>query len=292
MTRRPATAVRGAALLLVLWLIVLLTALVSGFALTARVESMQGRVLMRGLVAQSAARAGLEYALTRVGEQDPRRRWLPDGRPYTWRYADADIEITLVDESGKVDLNQADATLLTGLLRTLGQSQEQAPRLAAAIIDWRDPDQLTQVAGGAEDDDYAAADRPYGAKDAELESIAELEQVLGFTPALYAGLEPHVTVFSGRTAPDEAFASDVVLDAMGRDGKALVAQRRQSDPVTGQPLGGGGVAGGTGTYSIQSRARLSDGREAVLRAVVRVGGNAVAGLAYTTLRWEEGASPR
>lgn len=292
MTRRPATAVRGAALLLVLWLIVLLTALVSGFALTARVESMQGRVLMRGLVAQSAARAGLEYALTRVGEQDPRRRWLPDGRPYTWRYADADIEIILVDESGKVDLNQADATLLTGLLRTLGQSQEQAPRLAAAIIDWRDPDQLTQVAGGAEDDDYAAADRPYGAKDAELESIAELEQVLGFTPALYAGLEPHVTVFSGRTAPDEAFASDVVLDAMGRDGKALVAQRRQSDPVTGQPLGGGGVAGGTGTYSIQSRARLSDGREAVLRAVVRVGGNAVAGLAYTTLRWEEGASPR
>lgn len=292
MIRRPATAVRGAALLLVLWLIVLLTALVSGFALTARVESMQGRVLVRGLVAQSAARAGLEYALTRIGEQDPRLRWLPDGRPYMWRYADADIEITLVDESGKVDLNQADATLLTGLLRTLGQSQEQAPRLAAAIIDWRDPDQLTQVAGGAEDDDYAAADRPYGAKDAEFESIAELEQVLGFTPALYAGLEPHVTVFSGRTAPDEAFASGVVLDAMGRDGKALVAQRRQSDPVTGQPLGGEGVAGGTGTYSIQSRARLSDGREAVLRAVVRVGGNAVAGLAYTTLRWEEGASPR
>lgn len=292
MIRRPATAVRGAALLLVLWLIVLLTALVSGFALTARVESMQGRVLVRGLVAQSAARAGLEYALTRIGEQDPRRRWLPDGRPYMWRYADADIEITLVDESGKVDLNQADATLLTGLLRTLGQSQEQAPRLAAAIIDWRDPDQLTQVAGGAEDDDYAEADRPYGAKDAEFESIAELEQVLGFTPALYAGLEPHVTVFSGRTAPDEAFASDVVLNAMGRDGKALVAQRRQSDPVTGQPLGGEGVAGGTGTYSIQSRARLSDGREAVLRAVVRVGGNAVAGLAYTTLRWEEGASPR
>ena len=59
---------RGAALLLVMWLIALLAALVGAFALIARTEYLQGRVLVRGLVAENAARAGIEYA------HDPRRR--------------------------------------------------------------------------------------------------------------------------------------------------------------------------------------------------------------------------
>ena len=282
---------RGAALMLVLWLVLLLAGLIGGFALTARVESMQGQVLVRGVAANAIARAGLEYALTRVDDADPRRRWVPDGRPQTWRYRDAEVTLTLADENGKIDLNQSDLTLLTELFRAVGESGDNAARLAAAILDWRDPDLLTQPMGGAEDDDYAAAGRHYGAKDAEMESVAELEQVLGMTPALYAKVEPHLTVHSGRAAPDPAFASAVVLDAMGQDGKSLVTAR--TAPIgNGDPAAGGLVASGSGTYSIESRARLPDRRESVLRAVVRVGGNAVPGMPYTVLRWEEGASPR
>ena len=288
---------RGAALLLVLWLIVLLTALVGGFALLARVEGLQGRALTRGLVAENAARAGIEYALTRVALTDPRRQWRADGRPYRWRFADAEVEVSLVDEDGKLDLNQADVPLLGALLRAVGVEQGQADRLAAAIVDWRDADQLTQPAGGGEDPDYASAGLPYGAKDAEFESVAELQQVLGFTPALYARLEPHVTVFSGRARPDPAFASAEVLDALGMNGADVIAQRRGWDPASGQPAPGsaGGQtmnAGASGTYSIDSRARLADGRVAVLRVVVRAGGNAMPGMAYTALRWEEGVAPR
>src|SRR5699024_3270514 len=77
---------RGAALLLVLWLIVLLTALVGAFALSARVEQIQGRVLYRGVVGDQAARAGLEYALLRLGDADPEARWIPDGRRYDWSF--------------------------------------------------------------------------------------------------------------------------------------------------------------------------------------------------------------
>jgi general secretion pathway protein K len=179
---------RGRGLLLVLWLIALMTALVGGFALAARVENLQGQVMSRGLVASNAARAGLEYALIRVEDQDQRRQWRPDGSPNRWSYAGAEIEVRLIDENGKVDLNQADASLLTALLVRVGEGQvgqEQAARFAAAIVDWRDPDQLTQPAGGAEDQDYEGAERPYGAKDAEFESVAELEQVLGFTSGAF-----------------------------------------------------------------------------------------------------------
>lgn len=293
--RRPRP--RGAALILVLWLIALLTALVGGFALAARVENLQARVLVRGLVAQQAARAGLEYALTRIAAPDPRLRWRPDGRAYRWRYAGAEVEVRLVDENGKVDLNQADPALLAALLRAAGVEQDQAPRLAGAIVDWRDRDPLTQPAGGGEDADYASAGLPYGAKDAEFESVAELQQVLGMTPALYARLAPDLTVYSGRARPDPAFASARVLDAMGMNGAELVAQRERANPAAAAPQGEEALdlalAGeGSGTYSIDSHARLADGREARLRAVVRAQGSAVPGLAYTTLRWEEGASPR
>ena len=47
---------RGAALLLVLWLVALLTALIGAFALTARIESLQARVLSTGAVAQEQNR--------------------------------------------------------------------------------------------------------------------------------------------------------------------------------------------------------------------------------------------
>ena len=300
---------RGAALLLVMWLIALLAALVGAFALIARIEHLQGRVLVRGLVAENAARAGLEYALTRVAATEPRRQWLPDGRPHRWRYGDAEVEVKVVDENGKIDLNQADLTLLTEFIRGFDGDQQQATKLAAAIIDWRDPDSLTQPAGGGEDGDYASAGLPYGAKDAEFESVAELEQVLGFTPALYAQMAPHLTVFSGRVRPDPAFASAEVLDAMGVNGADIVARRQRWNPASGLPAptlpdGGSLVGGSSGTYSIESRARLADRREAVLQAVVRAGG-AQPGAAYTPLRWqvgdylslssasvEEGASPR
>lgn len=291
------TGVRGAALLLVMWLIALLAALVGGFAMAARVEYLQGRVLSRGLVAGQAARAGIEYALVRLGDPDPRRRWLPDGRSYAWEFGEARLQVEVIDENGKVDLNTAQLPLLSGLLRTVGTEPREADRLAGAIIDWRDPDVLSQPSGGAEDGDYAAAELPYGAKDSAFETLGELQAVLGMTPQLYARLVPHLTVFSGRVMPDPAFASAEVLAAMGLDAEAIIALRRSWDPASGQPppvIEGGGslVDASSGTYSIRSRARLRDGREALLRVVVRSGGTGMPGMAYLPLQWEEGTSLR
>ena len=284
-----ALRMRGAALLLVLWLIVLLTALIGAFALTARVESLQGRVLARGAEAQEIARAGVEYALVRVADTDPASHWLPDGRWYPWSFAGNRVEISIVDESGKVDLNQADATLLAALIRAVGVETGSAGQLAAAIVDWRDPDPLTQPGGGAEDPDYAAAGLPYGAKDAPFETVAEVEQVLGMTPELYARLEPSLTLYSGRPLPDPNFAQAPVLVALGLDPAPWLARRRLARPAIGdsQLLGAG-----SGTYSIESRVTLMEGRHAALRTTVRAGGGPVPGSVYTTLRWEEAAAPR
>ena len=279
---------RGAALLLVLWLVALLTALVGAYALTARMEALQGRVGSHGAIAQEIARAGIEYALVRVADRNPETHWQPNGRAYAWTFDGEQVQVRIVDETGKVDLNQADVPLLSRLMQALGQPADVSDALAAAIVDWRDADNLTQPVGGAEDGDYASAGRDYGAKDAPFETVAEVEQVLGMTPDLYARLAPFLTLYSGRGQPDATYAQGPVLQAMGVDAAAWLAQRNASG-VTGSPQL---VGTGSGTYSIESRARLADGREASLRTVVRAGASPVPGSAYTLLRWEEGASPQ
>lgn len=280
---------RGAALVLVMWLIALLIALVGAFAMTARIEHMQGRSLSRGLVAEQAARAGLEYALVRVFESEPEAQWQPDGRAHAWEFNGAMVEVRIVDEAAKVDLNHADLDLLAALFRVSGAEPDAATLIAGAILDWRDSDSLTQVSGGAEDAQYAAAGLPYGAKDAPFETVGEVEQVLGMTPALYAAVSAHLTVHSGQSIPDQRFASGEVLQALGVDPSAVLAQRERNTTAPGDASV---LGSGSGTYSIASRARLSDGRQAVLRAVVRAGPSGVPGAAYASLRWEEGAIAR
>ncbi|NLG59371.1 MAG: general secretion pathway protein GspK [Gammaproteobacteria bacterium] len=277
---------RGAALLLVLWLIVLLTALVGAFALSARIEHIQARVLSHGVVGEQAARAGLEYALMRLGDADPQTRWIADGRVYQWDFNGVPVHLRVVDETGKIDLNVAGRELLAGLMEVLGTDPPEAGRLADAIIDWRDPDDLGQVAGAAEDRQYAAAGLPYAAKNAPFEAVSELQLVLGMPPGLAARMAPHVTVHTGRALPDSSYASSIVLQAAGIDPGPVIAARQVEGAGPDIAMAG---AAGTGTYSIESRARLPDGRESVLRAVLRAGGT-LPGAAYTTLRWQEGAA--
>ena len=178
--------------------------------------------------------------------------------------------------------------LLAALMRAVGAQPDVADAVAAAILDWRDPDDLTQPQGGAEDPQYAAAGRPYGAKDAPFETVAEVEQVLGMTPPLYAKLAEHLTIYSGLPIADARFATGPVLQSMGIDAAPVLANRERP-PLPGDSSF---VGAGSGTYSIDSHARLRDGRESVLRAVIRLGPSGVPGSAYTVFRWEEGATPR
>ena len=187
----------------------------------------------------------------------------------------------VVDELGKVDLDMADANLLAALLRQLGSDPQQAMRVAGAIVDWRDADNLSQPVGGAEDPAYASAGLAWGAKDAAFDSVAELEQVLGMRPALYAAAAPHLTMYSGNGTPDANIADGIVLAAMGLD--------QHSAPIDADAPPAGA---GSGTYSIDSRARLPDGRSAHLSVVLRMGGNALPGSTYTPLRWQAGSDAR
>jgi len=275
---------RGAALMLVLWLMVLMTALVGSFALSARIEAMLGRGLARSVAAAEVARAGVEVALWHLRATDPAQRWLADGRAYVWEFGTAKVTLRMVDVAGKLDLNAADAPLLAALIRAVGASAERAEALAAALVDWRDADDFTQPQG-AERAQYAAAGLPYAPKNAPFESVSELPLVLGMDAELYARLRPHVTVHSGLPLPDPRLATPAVLAALGMDVRTALSLRERTPQADDLVL----AAGGSGTVAIEALARLADGREGRLHALVRTAAVDGTGRAYTVLEWNEGA---
>lgn len=295
--RGPVRLTRGIAFVVVLWLLALLAILLGAFALLARTEHIQSRSLFDSTQALYAAEAGVNLTVFQLMVPDPQQRWIPDGRVYPFTFDGAEVEISITDESGKIDINAADSQTLEQLFLSLGVDPLESQRLADAVVDWRDPDDLTQV-NGAEAPDYEAAGLDYVPSNQPFNTIGELQQVLGMTPELFLAAEPALTVYTGQGRPNPAFAPLEALralpdmtDPLARE---LIEMRHQMDasgggPVAtlpnGQPLM---VRGGTGTYSIESRATLPNGAWTRLLATVRIGSADASDIAYTVLRWEDG----
>ena len=279
---------QGAALVLVLWLVALLTAVVGAFVLTARVEQLQQRVQDDAGRGAEVARAGIAYALSRLRNDPQRPPWQADGRLYRWRFDDAQVDLRIEDEAGKISLNLADAVLLESFLRALEVPDAQARQLSAAIIDWRDGDDLSPPGGGAEARDYSAAGLPYVPRNRNFETVGELQRVLGMTPSLYARMQPMVTVYSRTARPDPRVARGPVLTALGLDAPLLLAERAQQQAAADDPAAAQPFVSGSGTYSIDCRVTDAAGRQSRVAAVVRTTTNPALGRAYTVLRWEQG----
>lgn len=285
---------RGAALLLVLWLLLLMAGLVAVFALAARTEALQGSALRNHVASRLAAEAGIELAALRLSAPDPAARWVPDARANRFSFEGYEVEVRVQDEAAKVDLNAADARQLGALMMALGIEETRARRLAGTLQDWRDPDDLVAIEGGAEDRDYAAAGYPYGAKDEPFTTVSELQQLLGMDEATYRLLVPHVTVFTAQPLPDPSFAQPPVLQALGL-GPGQVAQllaaRAAWQPGLPPPLLADGSAlavVGSGTYSVASRATRPDGTGVEVTATLRIGAGTGFGQLYAPLAWRTG----
>ena len=214
---------RGIALVAVLWAVVLLSALAASFVSTARTTTALAHNQIESAQASAIAEAGIYKTIAGLIEQSSSRSsrsaqaddaaviadaagnalpadpalWRVDGTAYRWRYADAELLISIQAEDGKIDLNAAPNDLLKALLVSNGVDEARATALVDAIADFRDANSLPRL-NGAEDDAYRAAGLAYGAKDAPFEAVEELEQVLGMTRTLYEKIASALDAELGR----------------------------------------------------------------------------------------------
>src|ERR1700687_5410761 len=199
---------RGIALILVLWLTILLTVIGGSFAYGMRNEALAAR----NSLSLAQARALADGAIYRTVFELMRPRtladvWSADGTVHAWDENGSRIAVSALDESGKIDLNTAPDGLIKGLLQTAGEvDADTAARLVDVIGDWKDADDLRRP-NGAEAAEYQPAGLPYKPANAAFETVADLQRVLGMTPALFARIAGSLTVYSGAPGINPQFAS-------------------------------------------------------------------------------------
>lgn len=142
---------------------------------------------------------------------------------------------TLRDAGTSLHLGRASEDQLRGLFSALRIDAARSDRLAQAIMDWRDPDDLRR-ARGAERADYLRLHRVLLPGDAALTSVASLRHVVGMTEPLYELIAPHLTVVgSGRINVGAADRPVLLtLPGMTEETVALIVRRRRERGSAGE----------------------------------------------------------
>ncbi len=292
----------GAALMLVLWVMVLLTAMAAEFVLSMRTDVNITRNFKDETRAYYGALAGIEEAkaeimsfdgpvytdeegLLALGEEAPQR----EGALGTVRYS-----YTITDEERKINLNSATPRQLRIILREGGVEEERIDTIVDSVLDWRDGDSLHRL-NGAEEDYYRSLPRPYSCKDAPFETVEELLMVRGVSPEIlfgsgdggrYRGIAPYLTArSSGRININTA--GRVVLEArFGPAEAARILLRRSSGPLAVAPATGGTTR--SAYFTVLSTGRAGEIRRTI-KALMKKKGSAVEVL-YWDDNWQDRTS--
>lgn len=285
----------GIALVLVLWVLLLLTIITGSFALMARMDRLEANALLSGTQARMTAEAAINLAVLALRDPVDESRMRADGRVYQQEIDGVLVEVSAIDERGKVDINAADELTLANLFIGNGMEVDDADLLAAAVLDWRDEDELERV-NGAEAEAYFAAGLEVGPANRRFLMTEELLQVIGMPYELYRRIEPGITTFSRTDQPNPAFAPVEALMAMPdityEEAVNFVEQRnsQQAGDSLGTELPNGLVVMEQGrgvTYSIKARATMPNGVWEQLQTTIRLGATR-SGSPYRVLRWREG----
>jgi general secretion pathway protein K len=285
----------GVALLMVLWVLLLVTITTGSYTLMARMDNLEAHTVLWGTRARLSAEAGMHMAVIALRDPLEEQRWIADGRTYEVFYEDTKLEIQITDERGKVNINKIGEEAMQQLFTANGLDSDDATLLAAALLDWRDGDELVRP-NGAEESDYLSVGYEVGPANRDFIMVEEMLQVLGLSWELFEKMVPGLTVWSNQAMPNPAFApveALLALPEMNEEEALNFVQERHSQegsddlPLT-LPNGQVAVARGRGvTYSIVSKATLPNGVWDQVEATIRLGGNE-GGLPFRILKWQEG----
>jgi len=173
--------------------------------------------LVRNSLEVATINATVEAAVNRavVGLLDtqPERRWRADGTAQNFEFEGIPIRVSIQDELGRIDLNQAEEPVFVGLLQSAGLDLNSATGLADKILDWRTATSLKHL-NGAKEPEYRASGSAFRPRNGPFQSVDELLLVMDMTLALFRRIEPALTVYSGRQFIDPQVAPREALQAL------------------------------------------------------------------------------
>lgn len=246
----PRQSERGAALLTVLLLVAVMAVVASTalerLALATRMTGNGGAVDQ----ARALADAATEVARLKIGDlvaASPGKttlagNWMgtPQTIPMPGGVATARVSdgsncfnlnsVVAGDDEANLKARPVGVAQFQALLQALGVDARQAQAAAASLADWIDTDSVPQP-GGAEDETYAQAARPYRTANRFMIDPSELRAVAGVTPAIYDLVRPWICALpTADLSPiniNTLLPEQAPLFAMLMQGQISVAQARQ-----------------------------------------------------------------
>ncbi len=295
---------RGFALIVVLWFLVLIAAIGSYLMANARTETAIARNIRASANAEALADAGVAQAVFNL-TGTVAGRWKLDGEPHRLKLATGEVSIRVSDETAKINPNHAPPALMTGLFEAAGVDLARARRLGAAMADWVGANMEARPLG-AKLQQYQDAGLSYGPPNAPVESLDELQLVLGMTQDIFSAVLPYLTIYTDGEQPDEKNASEIVRralllaarepdDSAGVKDDSAVADSTNAAPSAALPPAAApapeapGAAGANATEAVvdvEVTAESIGGGVFVRHAVLRLDTNAPKG--FVVLDWRHG----
>lgn len=221
----------GFALIIVLWTLVLIGFITAQLVTGGRTELRIASNLVANAVANAAAEGAVFQSIfDLLGAAGDDRTRLDDNMEREIRIGECRIAVLVQDEAARINPNLASPALLEALLRMTGSDPGIARQLAAGIGEW------VGAPGAARNEkelfaEYRAAGLSYAPPGEPFETLEELQRVRGMTPAVYAAIRPHLSLFAP-AEPRIDRADPVVasaLRALGQNATGSLAETRQSD---------------------------------------------------------------
>lgn len=262
---------RGFILLIVVWMAALFALTTAGFVRAVQAHLRATTVQIQSAHAELLADSGLALVALDLMEHQNfgrQRRFTVNGALFTCLLDEDRLTIRLQDAGGRVNLNSASDRLLQALFVGLGASRLAAGVYAAAIIDFRAPaGELLRA--NVDKPDYQAAGRRLGPKNAPLDTLDELQQILGLDSAIIEAMSPHITIHSGTAGLDPEATSATLIELLARGAESLAAQ--QQSQSTGSRLPSEFIVASTQrTYIATVQGELATGASYVREAVIEL----------------------
>jgi general secretion pathway protein K len=303
---------KGIALMMVLWVLVLLSIISLNYFSSNRWNTASTRNLKEETLSYYMAMSGYQEAVNYLlSDKDIGIDFL-DNEGNFWTDTndntqpvtglrtteDGEIDIKIIDENAKININSADALRLTNVFSWAGIPDDAITEINDSILDWKDADSEHHLSG-AEDEYYEGLEDPYTAKNLVFDIPEELALVKGMQPEYFKdngdgrSLLGLITTFGGNIININTVSREVmgILGFNDDEIEAVMKQRTRESggfrfiPPEFAAKGVNAIA--SQIFRIEVLARQKDSKRAVKIVAVLSRKADTSGYKVQTIYWRE-----